>query len=66
MSADKGLDPTKKHRHDIGAVDHGPVTTLPTTHTIQLLMGSGIILTVAYSIYGMLVGWLEIAAPPLS
>jgi len=62
-AAHAGLDPNKKHRHDIGAVDHGAVTTVPTTVTIQVIMGTGIVLSVFYLIYAMLVGWFQIAAP---
>ncbi len=62
-AAHAGLDPKKRHRHDIGAVDHGAVTTVCTTVTIQVIMGSGIVLAVIYLIYAMLVGWAEIAAP---
>ena len=29
------LDPKKKHRHDVGMPDHGPVSTEPMTRAIQ-------------------------------
>ena len=40
-----GGDPRKKHRHDVGMPDHGPVSTEPLTRSIQgvlllLLAGS--------------------------
>ena len=31
VSTDTDLDPTKKHRHDVGAVDHGALRTEATT-----------------------------------
>ena len=57
-----GLDPNKKHRHDVGAVDHGPTSTERTTKAIQVVMGTSIALTIALLIYAMLAGWFEISA----
>ena len=56
------LDPNKKHRHDIGAVDHAPVSTGRTTRSIQLVMATSILLSVALLVWAMLAGWLEISA----
>ena len=36
--ASAGGDPRKKHRHDVGHPDHGPVTTEPVTRAIQALL----------------------------
>ena len=58
----EGLDPNKKHRHDIGAVDHGPHSTERTTKSIQVVIGTSIALTIAFTIYAMLSGWFEISA----
>lgn len=46
-------DPTKKHRHDIGAVDHGPVSTESTTRAIQALLGIWIVLSAALVVYAL-------------
>ena len=52
MSAgSQGKDPTKKHRHDIGMVDHGPDRTGNTTRSIQVILGASILLTGALVIY---------------
>ncbi|MBP6629054.1 MAG: hypothetical protein KBG28_26480 [Kofleriaceae bacterium] len=41
MSADAGSSdaPRKKHRHDLGHEDHGPVYAAGTTRAIQGLLG---------------------------
>jgi hypothetical protein len=63
VSAKSGeLDPKKKHRHDVGAVDHGPTSTERTTRAIQLVMGLAILLSAALLVYALLAGWLEISA----
>ena len=46
-------DPTKKHRHDIGAVDHGPGSTEATTRAIQVLLAICIVLSVALTMYAL-------------
>lgn len=56
------LDPNKKHRHDIGAVDHGPTATGSTTRSIQLVMATAILLSIALLVWAMLAGWFEISA----
>jgi hypothetical protein len=56
------LDPNKKHRHDVGAVDHGPISTERTTRSIQIVMGLSILLTAALLVYAMLAGWFEISS----
>lgn len=52
-------DPTKKHRHDIGAPDHGPAAGAEVTRGIQGLLLCAIALTV------MLVGYLGLAVAGL-
>lgn len=38
-------DPSKKHRHDIGDVDHGPVMGEKTTEGIQAILTALIVAT---------------------
>ncbi len=56
------LDPNKKHRHDIGAVDHGPESTERTTRSIQVVMATAILFSIALLFWAMLAGWFEISA----
>lgn len=49
-------DPTKKHRHDIGAPDHGPAAGADVTRAIQGVLLCTIILTI------VLVGYVGLAA----
>jgi hypothetical protein len=44
-SANEGKDPTKRHRHDVGAVDHGPRSTEGITRGIQGVLGLAILAT---------------------
>ena len=46
MSTDAGNEPRKKHRHDLGQEDHGPVVAEGTTRAIQFI-GLWIVLTFA-------------------
>ncbi|HTM21705.1 MAG TPA: hypothetical protein VL172_14385 [Kofleriaceae bacterium] len=62
MSTDHG-DPRQKHRHDVGAPDHGPRATERTTRSIQALLGLAILATGVLLIYAALVAGFEIAAP---
>ena len=43
----------KKHRHDLGHEDHGPVVTAGTTKAIQILLGLWIALTLALVVYAL-------------
>jgi hypothetical protein len=43
----------KKHRHDLGHEDHGPVVTTGTTKAIQMLLGLWIVLTLALVVYAL-------------
>lgn len=46
----------KKHRHDLGHEDHGPVVAQGTTRGIQVLLGLWIALTLALCVYAMVDG----------
>ena len=46
-------DPTKKHRHDIGAVDHGALSDEETTRSLQVLLGLCIVASFALVIYSV-------------
>jgi hypothetical protein len=37
--------PRKKHRHDLGQEDHGPIVASGTTHGIQAVLGMWILIT---------------------
>jgi hypothetical protein len=43
----------KKHRHDLGQEDHGPVVTVATTRAIQTLLGLWIVLTLVLVVYAL-------------
>ena len=43
----------RKHRHDLGQEDHGPVMEARTTRGIQTLLGLWIALTVALVLYAL-------------
>jgi hypothetical protein len=43
----------KKHRHDLGHEDHGPVVTAGTTRAIQALLGLWIALTLVLVVYAL-------------
>jgi hypothetical protein len=45
----------KKHRHDLGHEDHGPVLAQGTTRAIQVLLGLWVALTVGLVIYSLVV-----------
>jgi len=52
---DTGKDPTKRHRHDVGAVDHGPESTEGITRGIQGVLGLAILATVGLVVYALVV-----------
>ena len=59
MSKQHDLDPTKKHRHDIGAVDHGALSAEETTRSLQVILGLCIVCSAAllvYSVFHMVAG----------
>ncbi|MBA3821013.1 MAG: hypothetical protein H0X17_19160 [Deltaproteobacteria bacterium] len=43
----------RKHRHDLGHEDHGPVVATGTTRAIQILLGLWIALTLALVVYSL-------------
>jgi beta-lactamase regulating signal transducer with metallopeptidase domain len=49
MSAD--AEAPKKHRHDLGQEDHGPVMAAGTTRGIQIILGLWIVGTLLLTIY---------------
>ncbi len=51
MSAD---GPARKHRHDLGQEDHGPVMAAGTTRGIQMVLGLWIALTFLAVIWAMI------------
>lgn len=51
MSSDEGR---KKHRHDLGQEDHGPVIAAGTTRGIQVLLGSCILITFILVIWAVI------------
>jgi len=46
----------KKHRHDLGQEDHGPVVTTGTTRAIQMMLGLWIALTLVLVVYALVDG----------
>ncbi len=46
--------PAKKHRHDLGQEDHGPVMAARTTQGIQMLLGLWIALTAVALLWAMI------------
>lgn len=53
MDRDEALDPDKKHRHDIGCPDHGPISDEPKTRNIQIVLGlwiAGTVLLTGYAV----------------
>ena len=46
----------KKHRHDLGHEDHGPVVTVGTTKAIQMMLGLWIVLTLVLVVYALVDG----------
>ena len=56
MSTDAGNEPRRKHRHDLGHEDHGPVVAEGTTRAIQFILGLWIVLTFALLLWALFVG----------
>ena len=46
----------RKHRHDLGHEDHGPVVTTGVTKAIQAMLGLWIALTLALVVYALVDG----------
>lgn len=62
MDREHGRDPEKKHRHDIGEPDHGPISDEATTRNIQVVLGLWIAGSAALTIYAVIQAALH-AAP---
>lgn len=58
--------PRRKHRHDLGHEDHGPVLAAGTTRAIQTLLGLWIALTLVLVVYAMVDASREKPAPTSS
>jgi hypothetical protein len=54
----------KKHRHDLGQEDHGPIYAAPTTRGIQAVLGLWIALTFVLVVWAMIDAAGEHPAPP--
>ena len=50
-----GGDPRKKHRHDVGLPDHGPVSTEQITRSIQGLLLLLIAATGVLAVYALVI-----------
>lgn len=56
MTTDAGTEPRKKHRHDLGQEDHGPMVAVGTTKGIQALLSLWIIATAVLVLWAMIEG----------
>jgi hypothetical protein len=56
VSTEVGYEARRKHRHDLGHEDHGPVVAAKTTRGVQTLLGLWVALTFA------LVLWMIVTA----
>lgn len=54
MDRDQAPAPDKKHRHDIGCPDHGPISDDPRTRNIQIVLGLWIAASLALVIYSVI------------
>ena len=59
MTAEAPGPARKKHRHDLGEEDHGPVLAAGPTRAIQALLFLWIVLTVALVVYTL----IEVSRP---
>jgi hypothetical protein len=46
-------DPTKKHRHDVGQVDHGATSGASTTRSIQTVLALWVFLSLALVVFAI-------------
>lgn len=53
MSTELGYESRRKHRHDLGHEDHGPVVAVGTTRAIQVLLGLWIAATFALTFWAL-------------
>ena len=63
MSTELGYEARRKHRHDLGHEDHGPVVAVGTTRGIQVLLGLWIAATFVAVFWAMLEGGRGAARP---
>lgn len=56
VSTEVGYESRRKHRHDLGHEDHGPVVAAGTTKAIQFILGMWIVLTVALLMWALVAG----------
>lgn len=60
---DRDKDPTKKHRHDVGEVDHGPESGAEPTRVLQVMLGICIVASAALALYALIQAGFEVSAP---
>lgn len=63
MSEHTELDPSLRHRHDIGEVDHGAHTTERVTKNLQGILGALILMTIGLIVYAMVLAVTKSPAP---
>ncbi|WP_428262564.1 hypothetical protein [Haliangium sp.] len=56
----EALDPNKKHRHDIGAVDHGAISDAATTRTIQVMLGLLVAASAILTVWAVIVAVFDL------
>ena len=49
------MDPRKKHRHDVGEIDHEPETAHAVTRGIQVVLVATILFTAGLLVYAVVV-----------
>jgi hypothetical protein len=53
VSTEEAPEGRKKHRHDLGQEDHGPVIAQGTTRAIQVVLGLWITVTFALVLWAL-------------
>lgn len=56
MSQELGHEARRKHRHDLGHEDHGPVVAAGTTRGIQVILGMWVLFTFILVIWAIAEG----------
>jgi hypothetical protein len=64
VSTEVGYEARRKHRHDLGHEDHGPVVAAGTTRAIQAILGTWVLLTFAMVIWALAEGGTGSTPPP--
>lgn len=62
MDPNQAKDPEKKHRHDIGCPDHGPISDDPKARNIQVVLGLWIAGSLALVLYAVIQAALHASA----